>query len=336
MGTVAEQPAEESTLEQDIAADFEAMESDESTDEIVEEAEIEAIPEETDDEPEIEASAEDTEEVTEDVGLTAPEHWDTKHKEMFNGWEPAVKEQYMERHKEMEGRLTQGLQEVSEYKNELGDYWNKYSAQKGALQAQGVTTSEYLTNLTEADLALQRDPVAGIKQIARSYGVDLSSSDFMAQESNQDPEITSLRNELSQLKGAVDRGRANEAATRQSGFEQQIQEFSTAEDDTGQLKHPHFNDVVEDMVSLAMVEHQQGRAPDLAKLYEQAVWSNPETREKNLSASKADQEAKDVKRAREKAAKAKAASASPSTKPDVSGAHVELSLEEQLSALYDG
>ena len=336
--TAIEQPASDS-IDADLAAAFAEMDAEEASDEAVA-AETDAGAAEADiDQEEITAEADEGEadtEVTEDVRLTAPDHWSTENKELFAKQTPEGQRFLLDRHKEMEADYTRKTQEIAEVKNELGPYWEKFAAQRGYLQRQGITTSQYLENLTNADLMLSRDPVSGIRQIAQAYGVDLSDPALIGDGASVDPQYQSLQRELAELKNTIAQ-RDQEAY--QSGvktFQEQIVSFADQTTEAGEKAHPYFDEVMNDMVVQAQVERAQGRVPELSKLYEQAVWANPTTRSKQLAADRAAQAAEAEKRARAKAAKAKEASSSPSGSPDVSGVNASLSLEEELAANWNG
>jgi len=336
--TATEQPASDS-IDQDIADAFAEMDVEvtneaDTTEAIVEDTSADIVPEETDVPDEIAAEAEDTEatEVTEDVGLTAPDHWSSENKTLFESQTPEAQQFLLDRHKEMEADYTRKTQDIAEVRNELGPYWDKFSAQRGHLQRQGISTSQYLENLTNADLMLSRDPVGGIRQIAQAYGVDLSDPSFLQEQSAVDPQVQTLQQELSELRNTITQRDQAAYETSLSTFQEQINSFATKTTETGEAAHPYFEEVMNDMVVLAQAEQTQGRTPELSKLYEQAVWANPTTRAKQLAADKAVQAADAEKRARAKAAKAKEASSSLSGSPDVSGVNASLSLEEELSA----
>lgn len=338
--TAIEQPAD--SIEDEIKAAFNDLSAEDTEADEVDTPEVETeeqegdetevLGEETEEEPEIAAEEETEEEV---AGLEAPDHWPAERKELFKKQPQEVQEFLMERHNEMEADYTRKTQELAEVRNELGPYWEKFAAQRGNLQRQGVTTSQYLENLTNADLMMNRDPVAGIQQIAQMYGVDLTNPQI-TEAQNIDPNTQALKQELDELKSFITNKETETYNSTIESLQTKISSFADEKTEAGDVAHPYFDDVLNDMITLAKAEQAQGKTPEVEELYEQAVWANPATREKQLAADKAAQAAKEVERARAKAAKAKKASTSVTGSPDVSGAAVEMSLEEELRAAYRG
>ena len=62
-------------------------------------------------------------------------------------------------------------------------------------------------------------------------------------------------------------------------YEQQIDGFARATDDKGNLAHPHFAEVYEDMVGIAEATTARGKQPDLQTVYRQALLENPRLRQ---------------------------------------------------------
>ena len=58
-------------------------------------------------------------------------------------------------------------------------------------------------------------------------------------------------------------------------LEHQINGFARATDDKGNLAHPHFAEVYEDMVGIAEATAARGKQPDLQTVYRQALLENP-------------------------------------------------------------
>lgn len=293
------------SVRDDIDSSFTELDDvvdDEATNDVTEDVTEETAETDSDEEESPDDSEEPAEETAE---LSAPEHWDESHKENFNGWPPEVKEQYMERHKEMEGRMTQGLQEVAEIKNDFGDFYTQFAPMKANLPPD-VSPSQYLTNLTNADIMLSQDPMGGIQKIAQMYGIDLGQ----AEQTEVDPQIASLRQELNTLTQNITQRDQSAATERQNTAVQNIQDFAEAKDADGKSSHPYFDEVVNDLVTLAYAERQQGREPDLNKLYETAIWANPQVRDKMLSSQRKAEETKRAADSRDKANKAKKASKS--------------------------
>lgn len=95
----------------------------------------------------------------------------------------------------------------------------------------------------------------------------------------------------------------------------QIEDFRTAKDEKGTLKHPYFDEVEQDMSLLAQQARASGKVLALDELYDRALYANPSTRAKALAAAQAAQRAKDEDEARARAAKARKAGSSVTGAP---------------------
>lgn len=129
---------------------------------------------------------------------------------------------------------------------------------------------------------------------------------------------------------------ANAQNARASQMMNHIESFKSASDEQGNLKHPHFEEVEDDMTTIAngLLARRQA-VPPLDELYERAVNANPSTRVKIRTAERqsAEQKARDEARAKATAARKAGASVtgSPST-GQTQQARTERSLREELEA----
>jgi hypothetical protein len=120
-----------------------------------------------------------------------------------------------------------------------------------------------------------------------------------------------------------------------------VNQFKSAVDANGGLLHPHFDEVEDMMTSLAHAALASKQpVPTLDQLYETAVYANPSTREKVLTAQRQQEEAKRIEEAKAKAASARKAGSSVTGAPGSGQApngksNSELSLREALEAAAD-
>jgi hypothetical protein len=126
-----------------------------------------------------------------------------------------------------------------------------------------------------------------------------------------------------------------------------IEAFKGAKDPSGNLLHPHYDELEADMVDLWKVAQAAGQQPTLEDVYDKAVWANTSTRQKLLDAQTAAQEAqraaaekKQRDEARAKAERARKASSSVTGAPGSSQARMqpgpgERSLRDQLNAAFE-
>ena len=118
------------------------------------------------------------------------------------------------------------------------------------------------------------------------------------------PPANGLEARLSALETDYNTRVANERQAQTNEINRQIADFANTQGADGNLLHPYFAEVEQDMAILAQLDRAQGGTPQLQDLYDRAVWARPSTREKLLG-SQRDAEAK--RAAEERKAKAEAA-----------------------------
>jgi len=310
---------------------FENAEKEEVTEETQETEEVTAESEET--EVIDTEEAEETEEVAEEEAaeteeeppLEAPENWAHEDKEVFNQAPKEVQEWALRRHKAMEADYTRKSQEVAEIRKDFGDFYERWTPHKQNLPF-NVSPSQYLTNLVNADMMLANPETrnGAFRQLADMYGVDLNQEDDLS-----DPQIQELKQQVSSLKNQLTQGQQSQQQATVNARINEIQSFGQQVDESGKPKHPHFENVIDDMVMLAQAERFAGREPVLSDLYDKAVWANPSIRAKIQSDQQKASEKKAIEAARAKAAKAKKAAQSVSG-TSTNAQPVELGLREML------
>lgn len=327
-------------LRGDVMAAMEEVDTPEETEELVtaETDEEAGVEDTTEEEPEEDAEEEAAEEAP--AGIEAPAHWSPEHRAMFEALgrgelEPKDAQDFLlARHKDMEGDYTRKMQGRAEFDRAYQPIEDMLAPHMDNLRAAGVNQTQYLSNLMNADKMLNDNPMQGIQQIAQMYGIDLGNMS-QTEQAQVDPQVSQLQQELAQLRGSIEQDRTAAANTKRQTFEQKITEFSQQTDESGAAAHPHFDAVLDDMITLAHAERQAGREPELSALYDKATWANPEVRQAILSEQKKADKAKALSEAKAKAKKAEKASASikggSGTAPSA-----ELSLREELAAQLNG
>jgi hypothetical protein len=140
-------------------------------------------------------------------------------------------------------------------------------------------------------------------QLAQQYGF---INDMVAilsgnvQNSNHAPPQDPRVDELLRRQEELEQSKEQEALD--SGV-RQVEEFASATDENGQLLHPYFENVKEDMYAVL----QSGRAEDLETAYEAALWMNPETRTLQAREQTSQLEQERHEQAKERAKKARKA-----------------------------
>lgn len=268
----------------------------------------------------------------------APVHWSAADKEKFAGLPADAKAPFLDLYKRMEAGFTPKLQRLSEYERNYQGVPELFAPYAEQLRQMGATPGHIIQRWAQVEQALighknaveaGRESETGAQMIARlieSYKIDPGAVARILTTARENgaipaaaptqaalpPEVMATINDLRTkvyARDAADRQRGEAAA------QAQMDRFANEKDAAGNLSHPFFADVTEDMTALARIDAQAGRPLDLASLYDRAVYANPETRSKLLALQK-DTEAKQAAAAaKAKTEAARAASSSVTGAP---------------------
>lgn len=265
-------------------------------------------------EPETTAETETETESAADSALTAPEHWPDDHKALFAKQSPEAQQWMLDRHKSMESDYSRRIQEVAPLQKAV-EPWQNY------MQQIGITPDRAFATLAAAEYQLRtgtpEQKRAMLDKLATDYGIPLHPAEASVadQVDLRDPDVKAVQDELATVKANLST-MAQAAQTSQiESAQAQIHAFADEKTATGDLAHPYFSDVLDDVVRLARAETAAGGRPDLEQLYNSACWTNPTVREKLLSAQKAGEEKQRLADQKVKADKARKAAASVSGAP---------------------
>ena len=254
-----------------------------------------------------------------------PESWSPEQKAHWEKLDPALQTFLSQRENESQTQR----QIVARYR----DLDETLAPHRAQWTTAGTTDAQAIKTLLAAQNYLQRDPIGGLRWLARSYGIhDLSQvapvpsgqqSSGEAPQTALDPAVAITMDRVGRLEQSLN--------AHQAIIQEQQRAHVMAEVEAFAKTHPHLDVIAQDVARLI----QTGAAPDLATAYETAVWANPTTRAALLSEQQQAQ-ASAAQAEAEKAAKAAAAArsvdvqgtaASPRQKPG--------SLEDHLSAAWD-
>jgi len=254
---------------------------DVTSDEVSEEAELEA----------------GTEQESQDA-LEPPEKWKDEWKDSFKSLPLEAQKILLDRHKDVESHLTKETQSLSETRKryeKLDDVLKPYS---DALRTRGIDIEPHVANALQAYFAYQQDPVSTLKNLISTAGL---TADQFFEDETVDPSIRALRAELEETKRQLAKieQRPDE---QESTAKRQLDEFTSAKNDDGTPKYPHFEQVKTLMAPLV------ANGKTLEDAYKEVLWTLPEYRQEQLKAS--EKKAKDELEAKrkQKAEKAKKAS----------------------------
>ena len=292
-----------------------------------------------------------------------PQHWSQADKDMIAALPAEHQSKVVERLKGMEAGFMPKLQRAAQIEKEWAPAAEIFAPHMHALRAAGQTPSD----VVRAWAAVETDLVAGLNdanagrqnqksaaQIAKlisHYRVDPALvAEFLTNpDAARMPAINGgVASEvppavMREIEGLKAREAAREEAERNSRVmtaQQQIDAFAAEKDASGNLKHPHFAEVQEDMDMLARASAQAGRPIVLADLYDRAVFANPETRSKLLAAQEAEVKRKAAVERKAKAHASQRAASSVTGSPGGGGQTQRQptgtrSLREELEAAYD-
>lgn len=196
---------------------------------------------------------------------------------------------------------------------------------KEALKARGIEAPEYVKRLLSVEQSLITNPAPTIKKLMEAYKVD--PKQFVSNESNDevvdyDKTITELKKEVAQLKQGNVQNETNIAARQDAEIAKQIRDFKFAIDESGEPKHPLFEEAYDEMSSLIV----KGKAKTLEEAYE----LSPTVKLAKMQAEAERQKEVDLQEEKRKVAKAKKAAKGITNSRVVKQAPIKMSLEDRL------
>ena len=205
------------------------------------------------------------------------------------------------------------------------------------ISRRGMAPEQAVKVLFEAQRALDENPVQGLLQLARSYGVDPATlapaNGAQASQFQADPAIGQLQQELATLKGYLTQQQRAAHEAQMAEHQRIIDDFAQTKSSDGAPAYPHFDQVRGTMGNLL----QAGEAKSLKDAYEMAVWARPDLRERILADQRKAEEAKRAAEARKAAEEARKRAVSVRSNPSVTTtAAPEGSLREMLERAMDG
>lgn len=309
-----------------------------------------------------------------------PAHWSQADKDKFKAQPPEAQTFILDRTKAMEGDYTRKTQEVAHLKKEYGPVDELFAPHRDVMRQKGFSPRSLIEAWANVEQKLAAGPDSAIEvikglvggynipvaKIAAALGVSQAQVAAATAQPGQQatavengqvvpipPQVQQIIDSLQQKVngfeqkfGSIEQREANATRAREvaeeTAIETQVNEFKSAVDEKGQSLHPHFDEVYSHMNALAQaaLASKQQPFPSLKELYETAVWANPSTREKVLTAKSQQEEKERTEAARVKAASARRAGSSvtgaPGSGQAPSGRQAsELSLREQLEAAAD-
>lgn len=271
------------------------------------------------------AQAEATEQATEQKpeGAQPPIHWSADDKALIAKLPPDMQGAVIDRFKKMEAGFAPKLQEAAELKRSWGEVDAFLKPHAADIQARGMSVPQLVKSWAQVEQALMQNPAAAVQKIAQAYGVDLAAIATGQQQAADRGEVVIPPVVQQKLQTLEEKLAARERAEQEAALNatmKTIESFATQKSEAGDLAHPHFADVMDDMLALAAAERAAGKTPDLKALYDRAVYANPVTRDKLFAARLEAEQKKRAEDQKAKAVQARKAGSSVSGAPGASAA----------------
>ena len=267
---------------------------------------------------------------TEESPLHPPQHWPEADKTRFAEMPHDAQEWALERDKSMTADYTRKTQEAADMRQQYQPMDKVLEPLQGALQRAGITQTEYVTRLVEADRQLQTNPKEAIKFLAGRAGVDLATLEPEVDNTYVDPQIAALKTRVDQLTNHLSEQERATTETRKKGLYDQVETFRLKADSDGNLQYPHFEAVRQSMGSLI----QSGQAKELEDAYKKAVRLDDDLFKQTLDAERKKAEATETNRRNEAVEKAKKVQSKKGSRPS-GGTTQSNNLDDLIGASID-
>ena len=241
-----------------------------------------------------EQTEEKPEEVKEEVTTRpAPQSWKKEMHEFWNGLDPSV-QAYVE---QRENQMKEGLEKDRGDANLGRTMRDVLQPYEPALKQHGIDPQQMVGNLLNAQFTLangtQEQRTQLIHKLAQDYGVPMNGETPQV-----DPQVKALQDEINGIKYNLS---ASEQRSQQEARDRVNAEVEAFASDP---EHEFFDEVSEQIIPLINAGYT------LEDAYNNAIWLNPVTRQKEIDRTAkeaAEKAALDAKQEVEKAKKAKAA-----------------------------
>lgn len=240
----------------------------------------------------------------------APAGWSKEAKDAWSALSPVVQAAVTKREQDIQNGVNQLKQRFEPIEQVLAKLDPIFQKRSGGNRQQGFT------NLANWAMALEQNPAHALVMLARSYGFNIGPNQVVPQQGQQP------QPQFNQAVGQA----INPLQQKLSALEQRLQEREQSASDaqvaSWSKDKPHFEAVRHQMGELLKAAATSGNmdgyidasgAPDLDRLYEAAVWANPQTR------ALAQAEADEVKRKETQAQRDKAKRAGVSIRTSAPG-----------------
>jgi hypothetical protein len=210
---------------------------------------------------------------TEPTVRPVPKSWAKEVHDYWTKIDPKAQEYIEKREKDFLDGLEQYKKEAA-FAKQIQESLNPY---RQTLQSLRVSEVDAIKALFNADHLLRTSPAEQkrqhFEQLAKNYGLDLSAFGQPQQPHGTpvDPIVQQLKQEIESIKSITTA--QQQAALQEARMKADSEVAAFAADEKA---HPYFNDVADQMTTLLKADPKLS----LQDAYDQAVWLNPVTREK--------------------------------------------------------
>lgn len=197
-----------------------------------------------------------------------PTSWSADAKAHWATLPPALQQAVAKRESEM----SEGQRRWSEREQR---YDSMLAPVAEAASRTGITVEEGLNRLIGANAMLEQNPVQGLVEIGRFYGIDLAP--FFQSNPQQQRAMPAVDPTIQHLMQTVNSMQTTLQTREQAEANASIEAFAKSPG------HEHFDTVRGQMSTLL----EKGLATDLQSAYDMAVWSSPEVRAQLIAAQTA-------------------------------------------------
>lgn len=179
--------------------------------------------------------------------LEAPKHWAEGDRNLFGKSPREIQQRWLDREKEYTKGFDAKAQELAKLSREREQLDEMFSPYSRDLELRGMSRQQFMGSLIGAHKFLLENPNEAIKWVAQQYGVDFAA---LNEQKPADPQFDKLSQGYQSLEK-----RLNGFVSAQQQAEQQqnlgkVQTFVEAKDEKGQLLHPFFDEVAEDVLAV--------------------------------------------------------------------------------------
>jgi hypothetical protein len=274
---------------------------------------------------------------SEEKSVEPPTSWSDEDKEEFLKLPPEVREIIARREGERESAFHDKSQGFADSQAKINALESIVAPRRQGWAANGMNETQAIQQLIAlSDMANSR-PGEFIQWLAKTTNFDLGTlvedyggGDEYADE--LDGEDSALLQRVSQLENHIVQNANAENVRAQGEAAFTLESFSNDKDNTGQIKHPHYEKVKTAMGNLI----EAGQANSLDEAYGKAIWMDPEIRDtliekSNKSALKGGKKKVSTDRAKRAAGSNKKSSSASGVGKDAPAK----SFEETMSKTYD-